>query len=310
MTSDRNPTASPVNEPASLVLAVDQAHDVKEKLELCADNLGSSNDVAKSRKALGASSLSADKTLANNERVQREVQECANDLYAVTETLIGGIAEVKAQTRIALAESQNALAHTEAALVTAQEDKKIAHRHTLRDSATGLPNRDLFDDRVEHAIALAKRHNWTLTLMLLKLDGCETIDDAQGHAEASRASREIGRRLLQQARAEDAVCRNRDDEFLYLLVNPQGSENVGRIAAGLLKSIDQPIDMGKHPQRVINASIGIASYPDNGTTGEQLIINAGIAMRCAKSGSNGYVSYTELVPDTASAGEAALGASS
>jgi diguanylate cyclase len=193
--------------------------------------------------------------------------------------------------------------------VTAQEDKKMAHRYTLRDSATGLPNRDLFDDRVEHAIALAKRHNWTLTLMLLKLDGFETVDDAQGHAEASRASREIGRRLLQQARAEDAVCRNRDDEFLYLLVNPQGSENVGRIAAGLLKSIDQPIDMGKHPQRVINASIGIASYPDNGTTGEQLIINADIAMRCAKSGSNGYVSYTELVPDTAGAGEAGLGAS-
>jgi diguanylate cyclase (GGDEF)-like protein len=309
MTSDRNSTASPVNEPASLELAVDRTQEVKEKLELCADNLGSSNDVAKNRKALGASSLSADKTLANNERVQREVQECANDLYALTETLTDSIAEVKAQTRIALAESQNALAHTEAALVTAQEDEKMAHRGTLRDSATGLPNRDLFDDRVAHAIALAKRHNWTLTLMLLKLDGFETIDDAQGRAEASRASREIGRRLFQHARAEDAVCRNRDDEFLYLLVNPQGNENVGRIAAGLLKSIDLPIDMGKHPKRVINASIGIASYPDNGTTGEQLIINADIAMQCAKSGSNGYVSYRELVPDTASAAETGLGGS-
>ena len=73
MTSDRNPTPSPVNEPASLELAVDQTQDVKEKLELCADNLGSSNEVAKKRKAVGASSLSADKTLANNERVQREV---------------------------------------------------------------------------------------------------------------------------------------------------------------------------------------------------------------------------------------------
>jgi diguanylate cyclase (GGDEF)-like protein len=307
MTSDRNPTASPVNEPASLVLAVDQTHGVKEKLELCADNLGSSNDVAKQRKAVGASSLSADKTLANNERVQREVQECANDLYALTETLIDGIAEVKAQTRIALTESQNALAHTEAALVSAQEDEKMAHRGTLRDSATGLPNRDLFDDRMAHAIALAKRHSWTLTVMFLKLDGFKTIDDAQGRAEASRASREIGRRLFQHARAEDAVCRNRDDEFLYLLVNPQGDENVGRIAAGLLKTIDQPVDMGKHPQRVINASIGFASYPENGTTGEQLIINAGIAMRRAKSSSNGYVPYMELVPDAASAGKTGLG---
>jgi diguanylate cyclase (GGDEF)-like protein len=294
MTSDRNPTANPVNEPASLELAVDQTQDVKEKLELCADNLGSSNEVAKKRKAVGASSLSADKTLANNERVQREVQECANDLYALTETLVDGIAEVKEQARIALAKSQNALAHTEAALLSAQEEEKMAHLRTLRDSATGLPNRDLFDDRVTHAIALAKRHNWTLTVMFLKLDRVKYLYDAQGHAEANRASREIGRRLSQHARAEDTVCRNDEDEFLYLLVNPQGNENIGRIAAGLLKSIAQPIDIGEHSQRIIDASIGIASYPENGTTGEQLIINANTAMRRAKGSSNGYVSFNEL----------------
>jgi diguanylate cyclase (GGDEF)-like protein len=217
MTSDPNPTAIPVNESASLVLAVDQTNDVKEK----------------------------------------------------------------------------------------SEDEKMAHRGTLRDAATGLPNRDLFDDRMAHAIALARRHNWTLAMMILKLDGFKTIDDAHGHAEASRASREIGRRLLQHARAEDAVCRNRDDEFLYLLVNPQGSENVERIAAGLLKSIHQPIDMGRHPQRVINVNIGIAAHPEDGTTAEKLIINAGIALRRAKSSSNGYLSYA--APQTASAKEAGLG---
>jgi len=306
MTSDRNHIASPVNEPASLVLAVDQTHDVKEKLELCADNLGSSNDVAKQRKALGASSLSADKTLANNERVQREVQECANDLFALTETLIDGIAEVREQSRMALAESQDALAHAEAALVSAQEEQKMAHRRTLRDSATGLPNRDLFDDRVTHAIALARRHDWTLAVMFLKLAGFKASRDAPGHAEASRASKEIGKRLLQRARAEDTVCRNSDDELLYLLVNPQGSENVGRIAAGLLKSIAQPIDMGEDSQRVINANIGIASYPEDGTTAEQLIINADIAMRRAKSSSNGYVSYKQWELDPAGAGETGL----
>jgi diguanylate cyclase (GGDEF)-like protein len=157
-----------------------------------------------------------------------------------------------------------------------------------------------------HAIALAKRHHWTLTVMFLKLDDFKTTDDAQGHAEASRASREIGRRLSQQARAEDTVCRLRDDEFLYLFVNPQGNENVGRIAAGLLKSIGQPIDMGKRPQRVINASIGIAYYPDNGTTAEELIINADTAMRHARGGSNGFVCFQDLHPGPASVAEAAL----
>lgn len=280
MTSDRNHTASPESEPASLVLAVDQTHDVKEKLELCADNLGSSNDVAQKRRAVGASSLSADKSQANNERIQREVQECANDLSELTETLIYGIAEVKEQARNALAESQN------------------AHRRTLRDPATGLPSRDLFDDRVTHAIAMAKRHNWSLTVMLLKLDRFETVHDASDHTEADRASKDVGKRLLQHARAEDTVCRNGDDEFLYLLVNPQGNENVGRIAAGLLKSIAQPVDVGERPQRVMNASIGIVSYPDDGTTAEQLIINADTAMRRAKSSSNGYVSFKEWQPGT------------
>ena len=294
MTPDRN-SASPVNEPASLVLAVDQAHDVKEKLELCADNLGSSNDVAKQRKAAGATSLSADKTLANNERVQREVQECANDLIALTETLIDGFAEVKEQARIALAESRDVLANAETAL---------AHRRTLRDAATGLPNRELFDDRVTHAIAFAKRYQWTLAVMLLKLDRFKASRDAPGRAEAKRASQEIGKRLLQQARAEDALCRNGDDEFLYLLVNPQGNENVGRIAAGMLKSIGQPIDMGEHPQ-VVSATIGIASYPDGGTTAEQLISNAGTAMWRAKSSSNGYLSFKECL-NQAGAGETGL----
>jgi len=306
MTSDLNPTANPVNEAASLELAVDQTQDVKEKLELCADNLGASNEVAKKRKAVGASSLSADKTLANNERVQREVQECANDLYALTETLIDGIAEVKEQARIALAKSQNALANTEAALVSAQEDEKMSHPRSLRDSATGLPIRDLFDDRLTHAIALAKRHNWTLAVMFLKLYRVNYLYDAQGHAEANRASSEIGRRLSRHARAEDTVCRNGDDEFLYLLVNPQGSENVGRIAAGLLRSIAQPIDIGGHSQAVIDASIGIASYPENGTTGEQLIINADIAMRRASSGPHGYVTFHELEQGTAFTGERSL----
>src|ERR1700689_2563985 len=274
MTSDRNPTSSPVNEPASLELAVDQTQDVKEKLELCADNLGSSNEVAKKRKALGASSLSADKTLANNERVQREVQECANDLYALTETLIDGIAEVKEQARIALAKSQNALANTEAALVSAQEEEKMAHLRTLHDSATGLPNRDLFDDRVTHAIALAKRHDWTLAVMFIGVGSFKYINDTHGSAVGDRVLKEIGKRLLKHARDEDTVCRNDGGEFLYLLMNPRGSENIERIAGALLKTITQPVDTGDYRQHVIKASIGIASYPENGSTAEQLISNA------------------------------------
>jgi diguanylate cyclase (GGDEF)-like protein len=146
-----------------------------------------------------------------------------------------------------------------------------------------------------HAIALAKRHNWTLAVMFLDLDRLHA------HAGSDRVFQEIGKRLLQHTRAEDTVCRNGDDEFLYLLMNPQGSENIERIAAGLLKNIAQPIDMGDHLQHVIKASIGIAAYPGNGATGEQLIRNADTAMCRAKNSLNGCVFFKALEPDRASA---------
>jgi diguanylate cyclase (GGDEF)-like protein len=291
MTPDRNHTAGPVDESVSLALAsaMNQTYEIKEKLGLCADNLGSSNDVAEMRQAVGANPLSADKSLANNQRVQREVQECAHDLYELTETLMDGIGEVKEQTRIALAESKNALASSEAALVTAQDGEKKAQLRVLRDSATGLANRDLFDDRLTHAIALAKRHDWTLAVMSLGVD-------TPGHAVEDRVVKEMGKRLLKHARDEDTICRKDDGDFLYLLMNPRGSENIERIAGALLKAITQPIDTGDHRQHVVKASIGIASYPDNGSTGEQLIGNADTAMCLARNSLNGCVAYSRREP--------------
>jgi two-component system cell cycle response regulator len=156
----------------------------------------------------------------------------------------------------------------------------------LYDSMTGLPNRDLFDDRLVHAIALASRHAWTLAVMFLDLDRFKSINDTHGHAVGDEVLKEVAKRLLQHARDEDTVCRNGGDEFLYVLMNPQGRENIQRIAEALVKTIGQPIDMGEL-QPVVKASIGIAIYPDDGTTGEQLIRNADAAMYLAKARTNG-----------------------
>jgi len=306
MTSDRYHTVSPADEPASLALAMNQTHDVTEKLGLCADNLGSSNDVAKMRQAVGANPLSADKSLANNQRVQREVQECAHDLHELTETLMDGIGEVKEQTRIALAESKNALASSEAALATAQDGEKKAQLRVLHDAATGLANRDLFDDRLSHAIALAKRHDWTLAVLFLGIVSFKLINDTHGHAVGGRLLEEIGKRLSKHARDEDTVCRNEGGQFLYLLMNPGGSENIVRIAGALLKTISQPIDTGDYRQHVIKASIGIATYPENGSTGEQLISNAHTAMYRARNSLSGCVSFKAPEPERNSAREPGL----
>jgi diguanylate cyclase (GGDEF)-like protein len=177
---------------------------------------------------------------------------------------------------------------------------KVLEQMALHDSMTGLPNRDLFGDRLVHAIALAKRHGWTLAVMFLDLDSFKLINDTHGHAAGDWVLKEVAKRLLQHSRDEDTVCRIGGDEFLYLLMNPQGNENIERIASALLKTIGQPIDMGDL-QPVIKASIGIAVYPDNGTTGEQLIRNADAAMYRAKKSMIGCAFFDALETEGTSA---------
>jgi diguanylate cyclase (GGDEF)-like protein len=171
-----------------------------------------------------------------------------------------------------------------------EKSNKVLEQKALHDSTTGLPNRDLFNDRLTHAIAMAKRHAWTLAVMFLDLDRFKYINDTHGHAVGDRVLKEVAKRLLGHTRDEDTVCRNGGDEFLYLLINPQGSENIRRIADTLLQSIEQPIDVGDL-KPIVKTSIGIAVYPDDGTTGEQLIRNADTAMYRAKESVSGLIFF-------------------
>jgi diguanylate cyclase (GGDEF)-like protein len=138
--------------------------------------------------------------------------------------------------------------------------------------------------------------------MFLDLDRFKCINDSHGHAVGDGVLKEVAKRLLQHCRDEDTVCRNGGDEFLYLLMNPQDTENIERIADTLLKTIGQPIDMGDL-QPVIKASIGIAIYPENGATGEQLIRNADTAMYLAKKTISGCKFFSALETEGASAQE-------
>ena len=292
MTVDQKPTAAPVAKPVALELVLEQTQDVKAKVEAAADDLASANDIVKKSLAEGTTTLTAHKALATSEKVESKVQECADELHEVNETLAQGIGDLK-QAEIALMESRKALADTEVALATAQEEEKKARQRAMHDSTTGLPNRELFDDRLAHAIALAERHDWTLAVMFLDLDRFKSINDTHGHAAGDWVLKEVAKRLLQHSRGEDTVCRNGGDEFLYLLVNPQGRENIERIAGVVLKDIAQPIDIDDL-QLVIKPSIGIAVYPNNGTTGEQLIRNADTAMYRAKKRLSGCVFFNAL----------------
>ena len=280
MTSDRVEKTGRADAPDALDLALEQSHEVKAKVETCADDLATANEIVKEQIAGGTTLLSAHETLLAGTTVESKVQECADDLHEVTETLAQGIEDL-AQTEIALTESREILADTQAALAISQEEERDARRRALHDSMTGLPNRDLFDDRLSNAISLARRHDWTLAVMFLDLDGFKKINDTHGHAAGDSVLKEVARRLSLHSRDEDTVCRNGGDEFLYLLVNPHGKENIERIAGLVSANIAEPIAVDSW-QFVVNASIGIAVYPGDGATADELIKSADTAMYRAK----------------------------
>jgi diguanylate cyclase (GGDEF)-like protein len=271
-----------VAKPVAFAHALARSEQVQATVEACADDLASVNDVVKSKLAQGAPTAAAHTALASTEKVESKVRESADELLEVNESLAKGLAELK-HTETALIKSREELAETEATLATAR-------MRALHDPSTALPNRDLFDDRTIHAISMANRHGWTLAVMFLDLDGFKSINDTYGHSAGDGVLKEVARRLLDHSREEDTVCRNGGDEFLYLLVNPQGSENISRIAHHVHTNIAQPMTVDGL-QLTLEASIGIAVYPADGTTCEQLVRNADAAMYQAKNQKRGPVFF-------------------
>jgi len=217
----------------------------------------------------------------------KDTQAHASD--TVTINAEQGIEELK-QLETELTQSKIALADAAAALSTAQQHAREAQVRALHDSLTGLPNRELFDDRLTHAIALADRHDWTLAVMFLDLDRFKSLNDAYGHSAGDAALKTIAHRLLQYVRDEDTVCRNGGDEFLYLLMNPRGKKNIEHIASSVLRTIAQPAAIADR-ELSIKASIGVAIYPDHGASGEQLIAKADAAMYLAKQRARGVAFF-------------------
>jgi len=286
MTSAPLAIAESAEAASATALALAQSHEVRDKVQECAEDLASKNEAVKQQIADGATTLPAHQSLSESEAVEAKVAECADDLQQVTDTLAQGVEDLK-KVELALARSRQALATTESSLVAAKQDESRSRLRALHDTATGLPNRSLFDDRLSHAISLAERQQWTLAVMFLDLDRFKRINDTHGHAAGDVVLKQVAHRLLQHARDEDTVCRNGGDEFLYLLVNPQGAENVERIAQLILANIAVPIRI-ETLDLVVSPSIGIALFPDHATTGAELIARADAAMYRAKRQQRGY----------------------
>lgn len=171
---------------------------------------------------------------------------------------------------------------------TEEKIKNLAYFDVL----TGLPNRRLFTDRLQVAIATAHRHGSSLAIMFLDLDLFKRINDTLGHGVGDLVLVETANRLGLCIREGDTVARLGGDEFVILLPELDHVEDAAKLAERVIAQVKQPFVIDEH-ELYVTTSAGIAVYPDDGLTVEGLIKNADTAMYRAKDlGRNSYQLYT------------------
>lgn len=149
------------------------------------------------------------------------------------------------------------------------------------DALTGLPNRRLFFDRLEHAISRAKRSGKMLGLLYVDLDQFKEINDTHGHAVGDEVLRIVARMLVSASRESDTVARLGGDEFIILFDEPEDRQALVSIAKKLLAHMQNRIFINGHDLQ-ITASLGISIFPQHGTDADTLVQSADKAMYASK----------------------------
>lgn len=206
-------------------------------------------------------------TYVNLEETQNQLQA---HLYKVNEELV--IAALSSQ-RMAKAVKQ---------------DFDELARVSQRDPLTDTPNRALMLDRIESAIAFARRHEKRCAILFIDFDRFKQINDTLGHDVGDAALQIVARRLEGAVRNSDTVSRHSGDEFLVLLAEIGDVADAVSTAEKILSAVSEPALIGEHELR-FSISMGIALFPDDGETAAMLIKKADTAMyRSKRSGGGSY----------------------
>lgn len=165
----------------------------------------------------------------------------------------------------------------------------------LHDSLTRLPNRLLFNDRLQTALAEAGRSGELFAVLFVDLDRFKTINDSLGHSVGDQVLIGVSKRLRASVRASDTIARYAGDEFTVVLRHIVQRDDVMRIADKIVRVLETPLTLADGRELQITASIGISFYPDDGTDAETLLKHADVAMYSAKGlGRNTYQAYVAV----------------
>jgi len=216
----------------------------------------------------------------------------------VNDVLIGGLL---ASGRDALGEASSlpVAARALAARVASELDLELAldqgRAMGLQDSLTSLPNRLLFNDRLETTIREAHRTGEMFSVLFVDLDRFKTVNDSLGHGVGDELLLAVAKRLRAAIRGSDTVARYAGDEFTIILRHIVQRDDVTRIAEKICRVLESPLTLSDSRELHITASIGISFYPDDADTAEKLLQHADVAMYNAKGmGRNNYQAYVAV----------------
>ncbi|MBI5719166.1 MAG: EAL domain-containing protein [Burkholderiales bacterium] len=190
--------------------------------------------------------------------------------------------------------------------ITRRKDaEEQIRRLAYYDPLTGLPNRLLFVEQLERALAQAARHARRLSIMFVDLDNFKRVNDTLGHRAGDELLRKASARLAGALRAHDALARGAEasvlpeqniarlggDEFIVMLTDVHAVEHVAGVAQRLVQTLAEPITV-QGTEVFVGGSVGVATYPEDGTDIDTLLMNADTAMYRAKAlGRGGFQLY-------------------
>ena len=176
-------------------------------------------------------------------------------------------------------------------------ERKIAEKRleylSNHDPLTGLANRSLFYDRLSHALDIAKRESQKLAVLFIDLDSFKSINDTYGHDYGDRLLHEIAIRITQSVRSCDTVARIGGDEFTIILENINSQNDADVVANKIIQNLKEPFLISEQ-HIIINCSIGISLFPENGSSVEILLKNADNAMYLSKQHPSSYSHFYEI----------------
>jgi diguanylate cyclase (GGDEF)-like protein/PAS domain S-box-containing protein len=170
-----------------------------------------------------------------------------------------------------------------------QEDMR---RKAMHDQLTGLPNRAMFLESLDRAVRKARRRQGRFSVLFVDLDHFKEVNDSLGHAAGDQLLQNVSERLTSAVRQSDLVARIGGDEFVVLIEEHRGPEEVMIVAQKILSFLERPVLVDWREVKV-SGSVGIASFPDDGDDLETLVKHADAAMYQAKErGRNNFQFYS------------------